>query len=83
MTGVETIARILCEHFQNRKGIKRNARELGGGATRCARCSGPGDRVQLRHQSIEAMTKLKLYGMRARARGRYFNLGDLVKQLEQ
>ena len=29
MTGVETIARIRFEHFQNRKGIKRIARELG------------------------------------------------------
>ena len=30
MTGVETIARIPFEHFQNRKAIKRIARELGG-----------------------------------------------------
>jgi transposase len=29
MTGVETIARIRFEHFQNQKGIKRIARELG------------------------------------------------------
>src|SRR4051812_29361219 len=29
MTGVETIARIRFEHYQNRKGIKRIARELG------------------------------------------------------
>jgi transposase len=29
MTGVETIARIRFEHFQNGKGIKRIARELG------------------------------------------------------
>jgi transposase len=29
MTGVETIARIRFEHFKNRKGIKRIARELG------------------------------------------------------
>ena len=29
MTGVETIARIRFEHFQNCKGIKRIARELG------------------------------------------------------
>jgi transposase len=29
MTGVETIARIRFEHFQNHKGIKRIARELG------------------------------------------------------
>ena len=29
MTGVETIARIRFEHFQNRKGIKRIAREMG------------------------------------------------------
>jgi transposase len=29
MTGVETIARIRFEHFQNAKGIKRIARELG------------------------------------------------------
>ena len=29
MTGVDTIARIRFEHFQNRKGIKRIARELG------------------------------------------------------
>jgi transposase len=29
MTGVETIARIRFEHFQNCKGIKRTARELG------------------------------------------------------
>ena len=29
MTGVETIARIRFEHFQNRKGIKQIARELG------------------------------------------------------
>jgi hypothetical protein len=29
MTSVETIARIRFEHFQNRKGIKRIARELG------------------------------------------------------
>jgi hypothetical protein len=29
MTGVETIARIRFEHFQNGKGIKRVARELG------------------------------------------------------
>ena len=29
MTGVETIARIQFEHFQNCKGIKRIARELG------------------------------------------------------
>ena len=29
MIGVETIARIRFEHFQNRKGIKRIARELG------------------------------------------------------
>jgi transposase len=29
MTGVETIARIRYEHFQNGKGIKRIARELG------------------------------------------------------
>ena len=29
MTGVETIARNRFEHFQNRKGIKRIARELG------------------------------------------------------
>jgi hypothetical protein len=28
MTGVETIARIRFEHFQNRKGIKQIAREL-------------------------------------------------------
>jgi transposase len=29
MTGVETIARIRFEHYQNGKGIKRIARELG------------------------------------------------------
>ena len=29
MTGVETIGRIRFEHFQNGKGIKRIARELG------------------------------------------------------
>ena len=29
MIGVETIARIRFEHFQNGKGIKRIARELG------------------------------------------------------
>jgi hypothetical protein len=29
MTGVETIARIRFEHFQNGKGIKRIAPELG------------------------------------------------------
>ena len=29
MTGVETIGRIWFEHFQNGKGIKRIARELG------------------------------------------------------
>jgi len=29
MTGVETIARIRFEHFQNGKGIKRIAGELG------------------------------------------------------
>jgi len=29
MTGVETIARIRFERFQNGKGIKRIARELG------------------------------------------------------
>jgi transposase-like protein len=29
MTGVETIARIRFEHFQNGKGIRRIARELG------------------------------------------------------
>ncbi len=29
MTGVETIARSRFEHFQNGKGIKRTARELG------------------------------------------------------
>ena len=29
MTSVETIARIRFEHFQNGKGIKRIARELG------------------------------------------------------
>ena len=29
MTGVETIVRIRFEHFQNGKGIKRIARELG------------------------------------------------------
>src|SRR6516225_3520886 len=39
MTGVETIARIRFEHFQNGKGIKRIARSLASRATRCARCS--------------------------------------------
>jgi hypothetical protein len=29
MTGVDTIARIRFEHYQNGKGIKRIARELG------------------------------------------------------
>ena len=29
MTGAETIARIRFEHFQNGKGIKRIAREVG------------------------------------------------------
>ena len=29
MTGVETIARVRFEHYQNGKGIKRIARELG------------------------------------------------------
>src|SRR3984957_19723254 len=29
MTGVETVGRIRFEHFQNGKGIKRIARELG------------------------------------------------------
>ena len=29
------------------------------------------------------MTRFRLYGMRAKARSRYFNLGDLIKRLEQ
>jgi len=97
MTGVETIARIRFEHFQNGKGIKRIARELGiardtvrkvlrSGATefsykRTVRNlifiggTGTGNT----HLAIAVAAAV----IRSRARGRFFNLVDLVNQLEQ
>jgi DNA replication protein DnaC len=141
MTGVETIARIRFEHFQNGKGIKRIARELGiardtvrkvlrSGATELSykREVQPQrklglwvetltaildafvfkdtsvDEGQIRELAggdfIEAKRNLILIGgtgtgkthlaiavaaavIRTRARGRFFNLVDLVNQLEQ
>ena len=57
MTGVETIARIRFEHFQNCKGIKRIARELGIAQA----CDDEGTKKTLHHLLTREITHANMF----------------------